>query len=61
MQASWTPLPPAAIARVCVLALFFWNRRLILLWLCMLVGVVGGKVSFVLSGPLGPAEGMGVA
>ncbi|HUX25868.1 MAG TPA: ATP-binding protein [Burkholderiales bacterium] len=34
----------AVIALVCVVALFFWNWWLMLLWLCILAGVVGGKV-----------------
>jgi hypothetical protein len=43
-EQSLTPLQLAAIALVCVIALFFWNWWLMLLWLCMLAGVVGGKV-----------------
>jgi len=43
-EQSLTPLQLAAIALVCVMALFFWNWWLMLLWLCMLAGVVGGKV-----------------
>ncbi len=43
-EQSLTPLQLAVIALVCVLALFFWNWWLMLLWLCMLAGVVGGKV-----------------
>lgn len=39
-----TPLQLAAIALACVIALFFWAWWLMLLWLCMLAGVVGGKV-----------------
>ena len=39
-----TPLQLIAIALVCVLALFFWDWTLMLLWLCILAGVVGGKV-----------------
>ena len=34
----------AAIALVCIVALFFWNWWLMLSWLCVLAGVVGGKV-----------------
>lgn len=43
-EQSLTPLQLAAIALVCVMALFFWNWWLMLLWLCILAGVVGGKV-----------------
>ena len=43
-EQSLTPLQLAVIALACVLALFFWNWWLMLLWLCMLAGVVGGKV-----------------
>src|SRR5450830_2031971 len=43
-EQSLTPLQLFAIALICVLALFFWNWWLMLLWLCMLAGVVGGKV-----------------
>src|ERR1039458_6359686 len=43
-EQSLTPLQLAVIALVCVTALFFWNWWLMLLWLCMLAGVVGGKV-----------------
>ena len=43
-EQSLTPLQLAVIALVCVMALFFWNWWLMLLWLCMLAGVVGGKV-----------------
>ena len=32
------------IALVCVLVLFYWNWWLMLLWLALLAGVVGGKV-----------------
>ena len=39
-----TPLQLIGIALVCVLALFYWNWWLMLLWLCILAGVVGGKV-----------------
>ncbi|MGP1675875.1 MAG: ATP-binding protein [Burkholderiales bacterium] len=42
-----TPLQLCAIILVCVLALFFWNWWLMLLWLCMLAGVIGGKVFLV--------------
>src|SRR5512133_2558728 len=43
-EQSLTPLQSAAIAIACVLALYFWNWWLMLLWLCVLAGVVGGKV-----------------
>lgn len=43
-EQSLTPLQLSVIALACVLALFFWNWWLMLLWLCMLAGVVGGKV-----------------
>ena len=43
-EQSLTPLQSAAIALACVLALYFWNWWLMLLWLCVLAGVVGGKV-----------------
>src|SRR5450759_5146727 len=43
-EQSLTPLQVVVIALVCVIALFFWNWWLMLLWLCMLAGVVGGKV-----------------
>jgi len=43
-EQSLTSLQLSVIALVCVLALFFWNWWLMLLWLCMLAGVVGGKV-----------------
>ncbi len=43
-EQSLTPPQLAVIALVCVLVLFFWNWWLMLLWLCMLAGVVGGKV-----------------
>ncbi|MFA5914615.1 MAG: hypothetical protein WC830_13765 [Burkholderiales bacterium] len=43
-EQSLTPVQLGAIALVCVLALFFWNWWLMLLWLCILAGVVGGKV-----------------
>ena len=43
-EQSLTALQSAAIALSCVLALFFWNWWLMLLWLCVLAGVVGGKV-----------------
>ena len=39
-----TPPQLAVIALVCVIALLFWNWWLMLSWLCMLAGVVGGKV-----------------
>lgn len=32
------------IGLVCVIALFFWNWWLMMLWLCILAGVIGGKV-----------------
>ena len=34
----------SVIGLACVLALLFWNWWLMLLWLCMLAGVIGGKV-----------------
>ena len=43
-EQSLTPLQLAVIALICLLAMFFWNWWLMLLWLCMLAGVVGGKV-----------------
>ena len=43
-EQSLTPLQLGVIALACVLALLFWNWWLMLLWLCMLAGVVGGKV-----------------
>lgn len=43
-EQSLTPLQLSAIVLVCVLALFFWNWWLMLLWLGMLAGVIGGKV-----------------
>ncbi len=43
-EQSLTPLQLIGIALICVLALFFWNWWLMLLWLCILAGVVGGKV-----------------
>ena len=43
-EQSLTPLQLCVIALACVLALFFWNWWLMLLWLCVLAGVVGGKV-----------------
>ena len=43
-EQSLTPLQISVIALACVLALFFWNWWLMLLWLCILAGVVGGKV-----------------
>ena len=43
-EQSLTPLQLFSIALVCVLALFFWNWWLMLLWLGMLAGVIGGKV-----------------
>ncbi|TSA15769.1 MAG: sensor histidine kinase [Betaproteobacteria bacterium] len=39
-----TPQQLSVIVLVCVLVLFFWNWWLMLLWLCVLAGVVGGKV-----------------
>ena len=43
-EQSLTPLQLLAVALICVAVLFFWNWWLMLLWLCMFVGVVGGKV-----------------
>jgi signal transduction histidine kinase len=39
-----TPLQVGSVALVCAVVLFFWNWWLMLLWLGMLAGVVGGKV-----------------
>ena len=39
-----TPLQLAVITLVCALVLFYWSWWLMLLWLGMLAGVVGGKV-----------------
>jgi len=43
-EQSLTPLQLFAVALICVLALFFWSWWPMLLWVCMLVGVIGGKV-----------------
>ena len=43
-EQSLTPLQLAVIALGCVIALFFWNWWLMLSWLGILAGVVGGKV-----------------
>ena len=43
-EQSLTPIQVGVIALVCVVVLFFWNWWLMLLWLGMLAGVVGGKV-----------------
>jgi signal transduction histidine kinase len=43
-EQSLTPVQVSMIALACVLALLFWNWWLMLLWLCMLAGVIGGKV-----------------
>ena len=43
-EQSLTPLQLAGIALVCVIVLFYWNWWLMLLWLGVLAGVVGGKV-----------------
>ena len=43
-EQSLTPLQISAIALICVLTMLFWNWWLMLLWLCILAGVVGGKV-----------------
>ena len=43
-EQSLTPVQLAAIALVCALTLLFWNWWLMMLWLCILAGVVGGKV-----------------
>jgi hypothetical protein len=43
-EQSLTPLQLGAIALLCAIVLFFWNLWLMLLWLCILAGVVGGKV-----------------
>ncbi len=39
-----TPPQLLAIVLICVLALFFWVWWLMVLWLCVLSGVIGGKV-----------------
>jgi hypothetical protein len=43
-EQSLTAVQVGAIALVCVVVLLFWNWWLMLLWLGMLAGVVGGKV-----------------
>ncbi len=43
-EQSLTPLQLTAIALICLLTMLFWNWWLMLLWLCVLAGVVGGKV-----------------
>lgn len=43
-EQSLTPLQLSAIALICLLTMLFWNWWLMLLWLCILAGVVGGKV-----------------
>ena len=43
-EQSLTPLQLFMIAIICTLTMLFWNWWLMLLWLCMLAGVVGGKV-----------------
>ena len=43
-EQSLSPLQLAAIALICLLTMLFWNWWLMLLWLCVLAGVVGGKV-----------------
>jgi signal transduction histidine kinase len=43
-EQSLTAMQLFGVALICVLALLFWNWWLMLLWLCMFVGVVGGKV-----------------
>ena len=43
-EQSLTPSQLGVIAVVCVLVLFFWSWWLMLLWLGLLAGVVGGKV-----------------
>ncbi|MBE0627202.1 MAG: sensor histidine kinase [Burkholderiales bacterium] len=43
-EQSLTPKQLGVVVLVCVLVLFFWNWWLMLLWLCILAGVVGGKV-----------------
>ena len=43
-EQSLTPLQIFAIALICLLTMLFWNWWLMLLWLCILAGVVGGKV-----------------
>ena len=43
-EQSLTSVQVFVIALVCVLAMFFWNWWLMLFWLCMLAGLIGGKV-----------------
>jgi signal transduction histidine kinase len=43
-ERSLTPLQSSAIVLICLLTMRFWNWWLMLLWLCILAGVVGGKV-----------------
>lgn len=43
-EQSLTPLQLAVIALICVFTMLFWNWWLMLLWLCILAGVVGGNV-----------------
>ena len=43
-EQSLTVQQISVIALICVLVLFFWNWWLMLLWLGLLAGVVGGKV-----------------
>jgi len=43
-EQSLTPLQLTAILLVCALTLLYWNWWLMLLWLSILSGVVGGKV-----------------
>ena len=43
-EQSLTPLQLGVIALICVFTMLFWNWWLMLLWLCILAGVVGGNV-----------------
>jgi len=43
-EQNLTPLQVSAIALICGLTMLFWNWWLMLLWLSILAGVVGGKV-----------------
>ena len=43
-EQSLTPLQLSVIALICALTMLYWNWWLMLLWLCLLAGVVGGKV-----------------
>ena len=43
-EQSLTPSQLSVIGLICALTMLFWNWWLMLLWLCILAGVVGGKV-----------------